>query len=120
MLIFTGKDTFPKTFPKTFPTERFFGKEKKAFGKEKKLSISDSGLEGPPKIFVSNIFDVCYYCYACLGFTRHPLRHSCSVAIFVILTLPCRIDGVSMRFDVAPLLEIFFGPRSHYIYVEKR
>ena len=64
---------------------------------------------------MANAIDVCYYCYVCLGFTRHPLRHCRFVAIFVILTLRYRINGVSLRFDVSPLLEIFFGPRSQYV-----
>lgn len=66
-----------------------------------------------PIFWGSHVIDVCYYCWVYLGFSRHPLRHSRGiVVIFLILTLPCRINGVSMKFDVAPLLEIFFGVNS--------
>ena len=63
-------------------------------------------------VFWVNIVEVCYYCCVHLGFRRHPLRHSRSVVIFAVLTLPCRTNDVSMRLDIAPLLKTYFGPRS--------
>ena len=63
-------------------------------------------------VFWVNIVEVCYYCCVYLGFRCHPLRHSRSVVIFSVLTLPCRTNDVSMRLDIAPLLKTYFGPRS--------
>ena len=71
-------------------------------------------------VFWVNIVEVCYYFCVYFGFRCHPLRHSRSVVIFEVLTLPCRTHDVSMKLDIAQLLKICFGPRSHHIQIHRR